>query len=39
MFIDISLLGHKSPETTAIYLHTPPRLNIKSPFNALENAN
>jgi len=31
-----SLLGHKSPETTAIYLHTAPKLiNIESPFDNL----
>lgn len=30
------LLGHKSPETTMIYLHTAiPRLNIKSPIDSL----
>ncbi len=29
------LLGHKSPETTAVYLHTFPKLNIKSPLDLL----
>jgi len=32
-----SLLGHKSPETTFIYLHTamPNMINIKSPLDNL----